>query len=80
MFLTIFAVVTFKSFFAGALIAVVLVQWQALAIVLTRPTATGCLQTKFTAIIHLMREKLCQKYVSNGVRLRVIFAAMFFVL
>ena len=66
MFLTIFAVVSLKSF-AGALILVLFVHWQTLAVVLTRPTATGCLQKEFTVIIHFMpREIMPKALVQEG--------------
>ena len=64
MFLTIFAVVSLKSF-AGALILVLFVHWQTLAVVLTRPTATGCLQKEFTVIIHFMAREIMKNYLSK---------------
>ena len=66
MFLTIFAVVSLKSYFAGALIVVLFVQWQTLAVVLTRPTATGCLQKEIDDYNSLYTEKNYAKSMCRG--------------
>ena len=73
MFLTIFAVVSLKSF-AGALILVLFVHWHTLAVVLTRPTATGCLQKEFTVIIQSLKSSLKIQLVLNFMNLGIFVA------